>query len=137
MQTYNGFTDLAANSGAVDPQLLSQMAMFTRRAVTTQNRPHKSFADGNGGVDFCTEFYARDGIVPDKAKQNEIALAVEQKPFYGVIPSGFSGFGNRKGEIIVCDDNGLRICDKSDVQGLSGYFRLPNGWEKVVTILEV
>ena len=104
----------------------------TEEPAVTWNQPRHSFADGSGGVDFRTEFYARDGIVPTKEKQNEIALALENNPFYGEIPSGFAGLGERVGEILVCDNKGLLICDKSEVSGLSGYKKLPDGWHKTI-----
>jgi len=151
METHNNFNELANSPAATNPQGFSSMVagctvdkepqsnmtQFNGTQtvdVPTWNHPHKSFAYGVGGVDFCTEFYARDGVVPDKAKQDEITRVVSWNPFYGEIPAGFSGFGNRKGEIIVYDDKGLRICDKSDVPELSGYFPLPKGWERVAEI---
>lgn len=137
---YDSFNELAAaQSGDI-----GEMSAFNKiTAVSspdgcqkmTLNQPRHSFVDGRGGVDFRTELYARDGVVPDKAKQNEYALAVENKPFYGVIPHGFTGFGKRVGEIIVFDDNGLRICNKSDVPGLGGYVELPAGWETTIEIV--
>jgi len=120
------------------PNLQSQMSAFTEQpsmrgtSICVENQPRWSFADGSGGVDFRTEFYARDGVVPTKAKQDEIALEVERNPFYGEIPSGFAGLGNRAGEILVYDNNGLRICNKSDVPGLSSYKKLPVGWETTI-----
>jgi len=136
MKVFNSFDDLQVGH-TVDGK--PQSALFdsptAQDAAVTWNEPRGSFIDGKGGVDFRTELYATSGIVSDKAKQNEIARVVEEKPFYGEIPAGFSGFGNRKGEIIVKDDKGLRICNKSDVPELSGYFRLPEGWERAAEIV--
>ena len=102
---------------------------------SVENQPRGIFTDGKGGVDFRIEHYAAEGVLSDKASQDKVALAVEQRPFYGVIPSGFSGFGERVGEILVSENNDLRVCNRSDVPNLGNYVELPSGWERVAEIV--
>jgi len=138
---YNNFNEMAKANMIAEPNCKSQMLAFNGEAcqlgsdVSVRNQPWHSFSEGTGGIDFHTEFYARDGVVPSKEAQNKIAHAMSHNPFYGELPAGFSGFGERTGEILVCDGNGMRICDKSDVSGLSGYVKLPEKWMDVAKLI--
>ena len=139
MIIYNSFDEMAIGTGQVG----SDVSAFN--LVT--NEPRRSFMDGRGGVDWRLEDYVSKGIVQDKAEQIEVRQAVElgkdpkdetiqYKGFYGIMPSSFTAFQERTGEILVDDGNGLEFRRGSEASNLGEYFKLPDEWYKAAVFVD-
>lgn len=101
----------------------------------TWNQPHLS-VQGHP-IDLCIEKYVEEKIVKDKAAQDVIgAYFVEPTSLvYGEIPQGYTPFSvaGIVGDILVYDKGELAVYSKGEIN-LSGYEKLPVGWERVVYI---